>query len=67
MNTLPQIDYQEVAKSLAADIGNLKFQLAQMENLATQLRNERDSYKTRLDGLAGTASDASVAGEESVE
>lgn len=51
MSELPTIDYHEVATSLATDIGNLKFQLAQMENLATKLRNERDSYKARLDEM----------------
>lgn len=65
MSELPSINYQEVSTSLANDIGNLKFQLAQMENLATTLRNERDSYKSRLDELAENTADTSVEDERS--
>lgn len=54
MSDLPKIDYNEVATSLANDFAGLKFQLAQMENLAAKLRDERDGYKARLDDLTQT-------------
>lgn len=70
MSDLPKIDYNEVATSLANDFAGLKFQLAQLENLAAKLRDERDGYKARLEDLtqapepSDTASDGNAEGAE---
>lgn len=70
MSDLPKIDYNEVATSLANDFAGLKFQLAQLENLAAKLRDERDGYKARLDDLTRSpetsdpVSDATAEGDE---
>lgn len=48
MLDLPAIDYKITAQKLAADYGTLKYQYAQLENLAESLRSQRDDLSNQL-------------------
>lgn len=55
MSDLPEIDYQQVSRKLAEDLGtevsNLKFQLRQMESLVLAVQAERDEARRHLADL----------------
>jgi len=42
MSQLPEIDYNKVSQKLAAKYSEASFQIAQLESLAEQFRDERD-------------------------